>query len=295
LVVTSKAMNKDGIGHYLQSIGKVPLLTADQEIVLGRAVKEWMDAPAPSSKQIAKGHRAKEKLMAANLRLVVHMAKKYRDRGLDFDDLIQEGSIGLNRAVEKFDFTKGYKFSTYAYWWIRQSMTRAISEKSRTVRMPAHAWEKLTKIKVARREFQQQHGRNPDFDELSELIEMPLKELEKLMERFLSTSCTSLDQGIGKEEDSELSELIASDQQGTFDLIAQQNTRDFLGTLVETLPDKEALVIRMRYGLDDGEKKTLQAIGEVLGVSRERARQLQNRALKKLRQNREIQRFQGVA
>ncbi|NJN23440.1 MAG: sigma-70 family RNA polymerase sigma factor [Acaryochloridaceae cyanobacterium RL_2_7] len=125
---------KDGIGHYLQSIGKVPLLTADQEIVLGRAVKEWMDSPEPSAQVLAKGRRAKERLMAANLRLVVHMAKKYRDRGLDFDDLIQEGSIGLNRAVEKFDFTKGYKFSTYAYWWIRQSMTRAISEKSRTVR-----------------------------------------------------------------------------------------------------------------------------------------------------------------
>ncbi|NJN23441.1 MAG: hypothetical protein HC810_02295 [Acaryochloridaceae cyanobacterium RL_2_7] len=146
--------------------------------------------------------------------------------------------------------------------------------------MPAHAWEKLTKIKLARRDFQQTHGRNPNMPELSEMTEIPVKDLERLMERFVTTSCTSLDQGIGKEEDSELSELIASDQQGTFDAIAQQNTRDFLTNMVETLPDKESLVIRMRYGLDDGEKKTLQAIGEVLGVSRERARQLQNRALK---------------
>ena len=286
---------KDGFGKYLQNIGRVPLITAEEELKLGRAIKEWQDSEAPSPGLEQKGQRAKRKLMEANLRLVVHIAKKYQRRGLDLEDLIQEGALGLNRAVEKFDFTKGYKFSTYAYWWIRQSLTRAIAEKSRTVRMPIHTWEKLTKIKIARGKFHQEYGRNPSYQELSDLTDFPPHDIEKLLETFLKTSCTSLDKTIGQEKETELIDLIASDQQTTFDAIAQQNTVEFISELLTELPEKEAMVMRMRYGLGDGEKKTLQAIGDVLGVSRERVRQLETKALRKLRCKEEMQLYTGVA
>lgn len=286
---------KDGFGKYLQNIGRVPLIGAEEELKLGRIIKEWQDSSEPSATLERQGQHAKKKLMEANLRLVVHIAKKYQRRGLELEDLIQEGALGLNRAVEKFDFTKGYKFSTYAYWWIRQSLTRAIAEKSRTVRMPIHTWEKLTKIKIARGKFNQDNGRNPTYQELSELTDFPTKDIEQLLESFLKTSCTSLDKTIGQEKETELIDLIASDQQTTFDAIAEQNTADFLSELLTELPDKEALVMRMRYGLGDDEKQTLQAIGDVLGVSRERVRQLETKALRKLRCKEEVQLYSGVA
>ena len=285
----------DGLGQYLQNIGRVPLLTTDEEIILGRAVKEWMEHPSPPLEIEQRGRRAKRKLMAANLRLVVHVSKKYLNRGLEIDDLIQEGSIGLDRAVEKFDFTKGYKFSTYAYWWIRQALTRAISEKSRLIRMPIHNWEKFNKLKTARREFLQQHGYFPSTQQLSELTEIPLKTLERLLEHFVQTNCSSLDQRIGNDESTELIELIPSDATNTFDAIAQQNVKECLGNILDELSEKEAIVIRMRYGLNGEKPKTLQAIGEVLEVSRERVRQVESKALKKLRMHKDLKQLQGVS
>lgn len=283
---------KDGFGLYLQSIGRVPLLTAEEEIILGRAVKEWIEHPSPSPEIENRGLRAKRKLMAANLRLVVHISKKYMNRGLDMDDLIQEGSIGLDRAVEKFDFTKGYKFSTYAYWWIRQALTRAISEKSRLIRMPVHNWEKLNKLKISRRRYMQEHGCYPSTQELSTMTEIPVDALEKLMEQFVKTNCASLDQGVGKEESTELIDLIPCETQGTFEAIAQQSIKDCLGNILEELTEKESVVIRMRFGLNDEAPKTLQAIGDSLGVSRERVRQLETKALRKLKKHEEIKRLQ---
>ena len=285
----------DGTGRYLHNIGRVPLWRADEEIELGRLVKEWQDAPEPSQKVQARGKRAKEKLMKANLRLVVHVAKKYQNRGLELDELIQEGSIGLNRAVEKFDFSKGYRFSTYAYWWIRQAIIRAIGEQSRTVRIPIHVWEKLNKVRSIRREFLKTHNRYPSVKEIAESIEMPEDKLSELLELYQKTSCTSLDKMIGTEGDTELIDLIASDDQGTFDAIAGKNTREVLEDLISTLTEREALVMRMRFGLDDGEAKTLQAIGNALGVSRERIRQLETKALRKLQKSEGIRSFRVVA
>lgn len=287
---------KDGVGRYLSEIGRVPLLTAEQEILLGRAVKEWMDCPAPVPAPIeGKGRRAKDKLMAANLRLVVFIAKKYLKRGMELEDLIQEGTMGLERAVEKFDFTKGYKFSTYAYWWIRQALTRAIANDSRLIRMPIHNWEKLNKLKKNRREFMQAYGRSPSMQELADLTEIPLEKLEALTDQFSRSNCLSLDQLIGKSESTELIELIPSEEQTTFDAIAYQNMKDLLDSVIDELTPKEATIIRLRYGLEDGERKTLNECGQAIGVSRERARQLETRALKKLRQHSELLRLKGVA
>ena len=286
---------KDGMGQYLRQIGRVPLLTADDEIILGRAVKEWLHDPQPTPEIEAKGRRAKEKLMAANLRLVVHLSKKYQNRGLEMEDLIQEGSIGLNRAVEKFDFTKGYKFSTYAYWWIRQALNRAIAEQSRTIRMPAHNWEKLSKVKAASREYLQRTGRMPSTEELSVLTEIPMDTLATLLEKFVQLKCASLDQKRGDDEQTQLIDFIPSGEPGTFETIIQENTKEFLGTLINELKDKEAQVIRMRFGLDDGKAKTLQAIADQIGLTRERIRQIEMKALKKLRQLEETKRFKGAA
>ena len=285
----------DGTGKYLQNIGRVALLKGDEEIELGRAVKEWQDSPEPSKAMESRGKRAKEKLITANLRLVVHVAKKYQNRGLELDELIQEGSLGLNRAVEKFDFTKGYKFSTYAFWWIRQAITRGIAEQARTVRIPIHAWEKLSKVKGARQVFFREHGRHPSIKEIADMVDMSEDKLSELLEIYQKTSCTSLDKTVGKDADTELIALISSDQQGTFDAIAANDMRDVLEDLISGLKEKEALVLRMRFGLEDGESKTLQAIGDTLGVSRERIRQLESKALGKLRASKSVRSFRGVA
>ncbi len=284
----------DSFGQFLDDIGRVPLLSADQEITLGRAIKAWLEQDNPSPEMEARGRRAQEKLISANLRLVVFIAKKYRDRGVELEDLIQEGTIGLDRAVQKFDFAKGYRFSTYAYWWIRQAITRAISEKSRLVRLPVHAWEKISKLKTARRQYLQQHGVFPNVEQLSVLTEMPAEVIESLMEQFIKTTCVSLDQTIGKDKDSLLMDLIACEQMGTFESISQTQTKDLLEDLVETLPEREARVIRLRYGLTDGEHRSLRAVGDLMGVSRERVRQLETKALAKLRTHWGVPNYQEV-
>lgn len=284
---------KDGTGLYLQNIGRVPLLKADEEIALSRAVKVWQDTTDPSHAIVVKGKRAKAKLIEANLRLVVHISKKYQNRGLELDELIQEGALGLNRAVEKFDYTKGYKFSTYAFWWIRQSISRAIAEQSRTVRIPIHVWEKLSKVKKFRREFQHEHGRQPTTLEVAEMLKITEDTLKGFLQKYSQTNCLSLDKTIGKENETELIELISADEQGTFEVIAQENVREVINSVLDKFHEREVMVLRMRYGLDDGEPKTLRAIGEVLGLTRERVRQIEHRTLRKLRSKDEIRSFRG--
>lgn len=285
----------DGTGLYLKNIGRVPILKAEEEIKLGRAIKTWQDTANPSPAISARGKRAKEKMISSNLRLVVHVAKKYQHRGLELDELIQEGSLGLNRAVEKFDFTKGYKFSTYAFWWIRQSISRAISEQSRTVRLPIHVWEKLNKVQKARRNFMEQHGHEPNIVELCETTGIPEEKLLALLESCHQTDCVSLDKTVGQEKNNELIELVASQHQGTFEAIAQQNVAAILSDVLDQLTENEAFVIRRRFGLDDGEKKTLGEIGEVLSITPERVRQIELKALRKLRCKQEVRTFRGVA
>jgi RNA polymerase sigma factor (sigma-70 family) len=275
---------QDSIGLYLKEIGRIPLLTPAQEIEYGKAVHAWRSHPDPiPSEIIARGKRAREKLIAANLRLVVHVAKKYLNRNLELADLIQEGSIGLERAAEKFDFSKGYRFSTYAYWWVRQAITRAIATDSRTIRMPIHCWEDMNKIKRVRREWMQTHNRYPTVSELAEATEIPTPKLVLLLERFSLTNCYSLDQLVGQEQDTELIELIATKEAGVLETVVQQDLKEILLDLCATLNPKQAMVIQLRYGLDDGKPKSLQECGDRLGISRERARQLEIAALRKLR------------
>ncbi len=288
-------VEQNAFGKYLQDIRRVSLLTAEEEIMLSRIVGDWKRKTNVSADLEMKGRRAKEKLIAANLGLVVHVAKKYLKRGLEMDDLVQEGAIGLDRAVDKFDCTQGCRFSTYAYWWIRQAMTRAIAYQSRLIRIPSYSWEKLCKINTAHREFMQQHGRTPTVIELANLTEIPLNSLEQLMEQFVNTKCASLDQMIGKERDTELATLIASNVQDTFEAIAQEHVRAFLCSLLETLTEREAMILRMRFGLDGEPPQTLQSIGKVLGVSRERIRQVETKALTKLRKHRGLRDLQGAA
>ena len=285
----------DAIGQYLQRIAKVSLLTAEQEVELGREVKHWLDHSDPSPAIQARGKRAKDKMIQANLRLVVHIAKKYQNRGLELEELIQEGSIGLSRAVEKFDCTKGYKFSTYSYWWIRQYMGRAIAEQSRAVRLPAHIWERLSKIKRVRSDFLREYGRYPSWDELSEHFEIPASQLKDCFTVYQNTNLLSLDRPVGKEEDKSLMELLASDEQNIFEAIAQVDLKESMEEIISRLSKKEATVMRMRFGLDNSDPKTLTAIGEAMGVTRERIRQIQNRALRKLRRCDEILKLHDTA
>ena len=257
----------DGTGRYLKQIGRVPLLTVDEEIELGRAVKEWLNSSDPSHQVIARGKRAKDKLIRANLRLVVHVAKKYMNRGLDIDELIQEGSIGLNRATEKFDYAKGYKFSTYAYWWIRQSMGKAIAEQSRTVRLPLGVSETMSKIKKCQGEFFRQWGRHPSIAELGEQMEMAESELKEFLERVQRTNCVSLDVKVGDNDERSFLDLVPDRNKEIFTAVAQNDICEGLLLALERFKEKEAIVMRMRFGLDDGDPKTLQAIGDHLGLT----------------------------
>jgi RNA polymerase primary sigma factor len=279
-------MTTDPIHDYLRAIGKTPLLTAAEELELARAVQAMLPLLSeqnPMPAQVAvihRGKRAKQRMIQANLRLVVAIAKKYQNRGLDMLDLIQEGSLGLERAVDKFDPTKGYKFSTYAYWWIRQGMTRALNNDARMIRLPIHVQEKLSKIKTTTRTLAGQLGRRPTIDELASALGMSLEEMRNLLSR--QRRCASLDMLVGQEQETRLGDLIPDEQQQIRweSAIAMEQCQQYLSCLT----DKEREVITLRYGLHDGKHRSLAEVGEVFGFSRERARQIETKAMRKLRQ-----------
>ena len=299
---------EDSIRVYLQEIGRIRLLRADEEIELARKIadllqleelaaqfeadhshhpdtKEWaalVDMPVIKfRRRLMLGRRAKEKMVQSNLRLVVSIAKKYMNRGLSFQDLIQEGSLGLIRAAEKFDHEKGYKFSTYATWWIRQAITRAIADQSRTIRLPVHLYETISRIKKTTKTLSQEFGRKPTEEEIAESMEMTIEKL-----RFIAKSAQlpiSLETPIGKEEDSRLGDFIEADIENPEQDVAKNLLREDLEGVLATLSPRERDVLRLRYGLDDGRMKTLEEIGQIFDVTRERIRQIEAKALRKLR------------
>ena len=299
---------EDSIRVYLQEIGRIRLLRPDEEIELARkiadllqleeeaaqfesenghfpSVKEWAvlaDMPLTRfRRRLMLGRRAKEKMVQSNLRLVVSIAKKYMNRGLSFQDLIQEGSLGLIRAAEKFDHEKGYKFSTYATWWIRQAITRAIADQSRTIRLPVHLYETISRIKKTTKVLSQEFGRKPTEEEIAESMEMTIEKL-----RFIAKSAQlpiSLETPIGKEEDSRLGDFIEADIENPEQDVAKTLLREDLEGVLATLSPRERDVLRLRYGLDDGRMKTLEEIGQIFDVTRERIRQIEAKALRKLR------------
>ncbi len=276
---------------YLASIGREPLLTPAEEIELGNQVQVMMalveaareDYSQQERKIIRVGRRAKERMMKANLRLVVSVAKKYQGKGMELLDLIQEGSLGLERAVEKFDPTRGYKFSTYAFWWIRQSMTRAIACQSRTIRLPVHLSERLMAIRRVSLDLAHKLGAMPSRREIAEALDMPLDELDALLRQSLTTS--SLDAPVHADEGrSYLGDLIAdSSTEEPLDQVERGMHHEQLGRWLSHLTDQEREVLALRFGLNGQERLTLAEIGRHLDVSRERVRQVELKALRKLR------------
>jgi RNA polymerase primary sigma factor len=258
----------DSLRLYLREIGKVSLLTADQEVYL--------------AKRIERGDMsAKTQMIEANLRLVVSIAKSYLGRGLSFLDLIQEGSLGLIRAVEKFDYRKGYKFSTYATWWIRQAVTRAIADKARTIRIPVHMVEKLNKVVHIERQLVQRLGREPRPDEIAEELEITTDEVREILR--MSQLPISLEKPIGEEEDSELGDFVQDESaESPFDTATLSLRREDVEHALSALPERERQVIELRFGLSGAQPCTLEEVGRAFGVTRERIRQIENNTLKKL-------------
>ena len=298
----------DLVRSYLRDIGRVPLLSHEQEITLGRQVQDLMvlenieselrsdlgETPeidffaekaglstTQLKKKLKSGRRAKERMVAANLRLVVSVAKKYTKRNMELLDLIQEGTIGLVRGVEKFDPARGYKFSTYAYWWIRQGITRAIAEKSRSIRLPIHITEMLNKLKKGQRELSQELSRTPSIKELSEYVELPENDVKDLMSR--AGQPVSLETKIGDGEDTILLDLLSNEIDMPSEQIESDCMKGDLETLLEQLPELQNRVLRMRYGMDGDDPMSLTGIGRVLGISRDRVRNLERDGLRGLR------------
>ena len=293
---TQRRRSSDPVSWYLATIGRIPLLTPAEEIELGNQVQSMMALTEDGSREFEDGElttaqrrllrigrRAKERMMKANLRLVVSVAKKYQGKGLELLDLIQEGSLGLERAVEKFDPTRGYKFSTYAFWWIRQSMTRAIACQSRTIRLPVHLSERLTTIRKVSLDLAHKLGAMPSRVEIAEAMDIPLDELDSLLRQALTTS--SLDAPVnGEEGRSFLGDLIAdSSLDEPLEIVEQRIHHEQLGRWLSHLSEQEQHVLRMRFGLEGNERHTLAEIGRLMEVSRERVRQVELKALRKLR------------
>ena len=260
---------EDPVRMYLKEIGKVSLLSADEEIELAKRMEKGDEA-------------AKKRLAEANLRLVVSIAKRYVGRGMLFLDLIQEGNLGLIKAVEKFDYRKGYKFSTYATWWIRQAITRAIADQARTIRIPVHMVETINKLIRVSRQLLQELGREPTPEEIAEEMDMPVDRVREILK--ISQEPVSLETPIGEEEDSHLGDIIQDDNvpvpadAAAFTLLKEQ-----LVEVLSTLTDREQKVLRLRFGLDDGRARTLEEVGKEFNVTRERIRQIEAKALRKLR------------
>nr|WP_278670688.1 RNA polymerase sigma factor RpoD [Alloscardovia omnicolens] len=259
----------DPVRMYLKEIGKVPLLSADEEILLAQKME-------------AGDEEAKKKLCEANLRLVVSIAKRYVGRGMLFLDLIQEGNLGLIKAVDKFDYRKGYKFSTYATWWIRQAITRSIADQARTIRIPVHMVEVINKLSRVQRQMLQDLGREPTLDELARELDMPVEKVQEVQK--YGREPISLHTPLGEDGDSEFGDLIEdSDAIAPSESVAFSLLQDQFKQVLETLSPREAGVIKMRYGLEDGQPKTLDDIGHVYGVTRERIRQIESKTMAKLR------------
>ncbi|MCF8142197.1 MAG: sigma-70 family RNA polymerase sigma factor [Cyanobium usitatum Tobar12.5m-G36] len=288
---SSRRRSSDPITWYLATIGREPLLTPAEEIELGNQVQTMMRLTEEGDRELSDlekkllriGKRSKQRMMKANLRLVVSVAKKYQGKGLELLDLIQEGSLGLERAVEKFDPTRGYKFSTYAFWWIRQSMTRAIACQSRTIRLPVHLSERLTAIRKVSLDLAHKLGAMPSRQEIAEAMAMPIEELDGLLRQSLTTS--SLDAPVnGDEGRSFLGDLIAdSSEEEPLDRVERGIHQEQLGRWLSHLSDQERQVLQLRFGLEGEERQTLAEIGRRLDVSRERVRQVELKALRKLR------------
>ena len=292
----------DPVRMYLKEIGKVPLLTADEEVELAKRIEagaaaaaeiaelnevgRWNGHAGTSQRQlrraVADGDRARQELTSANLRLVVSIAKRHVGRGVPILDLIQEGNLGLMRAVQKFDHTKGFKFSTYATWWIRQAITRAIADQSRTIRVPVHMVESINKVLRAQRTLAAKLERDPTIAELASEVELPPDKVEEIL-RIASQDPLSLDTPIGDEDDTSMADFIADKGAAPLDLAArkllEQTVRDVLGDLSE----RESEVVRLRFGLEDGRPRTLEEVGREFGVTRERIRQIESKTLAKLR------------
>ena len=272
---SSKSKNKknipmgDPVKVYLKEIGKVPLLTAEEEIDLAIRIEEG-------------DKRARKKLAESNLRLVVSIAKRYVGRGMSFLDLIQEGNLGLIKAVEKFDYTKGFKFSTYATWWIRQAITRAIADQARTIRIPVHMVETINKVKKTASKLLHENGREPTDEEIAEKLDMTVEKVRDIQR--VSQEPVSLDTPIGEEEDSHLGDFIPDDEAVTpADAASSLMLKEELIGALDTLNDREARVLSLRFGLDDGRPRTLEEVGKEFDVTRERIRQIEAKALRKLR------------
>ena len=301
----------DLVRQYLRDIGRVSLLSEEEELTLAREVQrrerlleqrgdtdprerttEAMEAwarrcalsPAELRLALHRGRRAKERMIQANLRLVVAVAKKYQQRGLELLDLVQEGTLGLERGVERFDPTRGFRFSTYAYWWIRQGITRAIASQSRTIRLPVHITEKLNRIRNAQRQLTVRLGRTPSLAELAAALGMAEDTVRLTLQR--QPRPISLDSRVGKNEDTELGDLLEDGHATPEQALTRQQLHDDLESLLAELNQREAEVLRQRFGLEDDTPRTLSEIGETLQLSRERVRQIETRALLKLRQPR---------
>ena len=270
LIKLAEIMDVDEpIKMYLREIGQIPLLTYEEEIALAQKVLE-------------NDEEAKQKLIESNLRLVVSIAKKHTNRGLKMLDLIQEGNMGLMKAVEKFEYEKGFKFSTYATWWIRQAITRAIADQGRTIRIPVHMIETINKIKKESRIILQETGKEATAEELAKKLEIPVDKVKSILE--MNQDPISLETPVGSEEDSELGDFVEDDKfLNPYDATTRVLLKEQLDGVLKTLSEREEMVLRYRYGLDDGSPKTLEEVGKIFNVTRERIRQIEVKALRKLR------------
>jgi len=316
----NKTEHDDAVGAFFKEMARYPLLKAEEEVELARRVRfieEVRELQASLSEKLAEqaskekvaselgmtekqlesrlyqGRVAKRKMIRSNLRLVVSIAKRYLNRGVPFLDLIQEGAMGLNRATEKFDPDKGYKFSTYAYWWIRQAITRAIANDARTIRLPIHIVEKLNKLKKAQRELKQKLCRNPTETEMAEVLEIPLPQLRQLQQ--LRRQALSLNHRVGKEEDTELMDLLEDEDNQSPEAKMNENMmrQEIWEVLGDVLTPREKDVISLRYGLTTSEPCTLEEVGNMFNLSRERVRQIQSKAMRKLRRPHIAKRLKG--